>query len=370
MNRIQKGRRLLRTAVAAIAASLLAVTCTLPRRADDSDAWLRRLTPQFETGHPLIPFVGAEDGPPFPAVPAVDFDAAAAQEAVYTSPVLEFEPFDVAVVSWNARHAADCGFGVEVSVAPQADGAFSPWLWIGEWNVAVRPAQRREQAEGVRIDVDTLVADTPMRAMRLRVRARSTRAGEPRFALDRLSVATWSAPSAPPTAADAVPPLYVPFRSQRSAPEDLASRLCSPTSLAMVLAYHGIDVNVLELAQRAYDPFHDIYGNWNRAVQAAYSFGLPGQVERLRDWSRAAECLSKRQPLVISIAAKPGQLRGAPYASTQGHLLVLRGWSGDGRVAVNDPAAAKAAEGVVEYAREDLDVVWLRRGGTTYVLGN
>lgn len=363
-------RRWLATAVAAVVVSLLVVTCARPRHTDGQIPGLRRLDPRFESGHPLIPFAGAEDGPPFPAVPAVDFDAAGVREAVYSSPVLEFEPFEVAVVSWNARHAADCGFGVEVSAAPLADGPFSPWLWIGEWNVAVRPSQRRARADGLRIDVDTLVAEVPMRALRLRVRARSTGAGEPRFALDRLSVSTWSAPDASPGSAGAVPTLYVPFRSQRSAPEDLASRVCSPTSLSMVLAYHGVDVSLQELAQRCYDPFHDIYGNWNRAIQAAYSFGVPGQVERLRDWSRAAECLEARRPLVISIAAKPGQLRGAPYASTQGHLLVLRGWNRDGRVAVNDPAAVTAAEGVVEYAREDLDVVWLRRGGTSYVLGD
>jgi hypothetical protein len=74
------------------------------------------------------------------------------------------------------------------------------------------------------------------------------------------------------------------------------------------------------------------------------------------------------QPLIISIAAKPGQLRGAPYESTAGHLLVLCGLDEHGKVLVNDPAAISRQAGQLAYFREDLETVWLARGGTAYVL--
>ena len=40
----------------------------------------------------------------------------------------------------------------------------------------------------------------------------------------------------------------------------------------------------------------------------------------------------------------------------------------EGNVHVNDPAAADPAEGVVTYAREDMERVWLGKGGVAYVL--
>jgi hypothetical protein len=37
-------------------------------------------------------------------------------------------------------------------------------------------------------------------------------------------------------------------------------------------------------------------------------------------------------------------------------------------VLVNDPAAANAQAGQLAYSREDLDRVWLQKGGVAYVL--
>ena len=136
----------------------------------------------------------------------------------------------------------------------------------------------------------------------------------------------------------------------------------------MLLAYRGVDASTAEVARRSFDPFHDIYGNWNRAIQAAYSFGVPGRLERIQSWERVEELLAEGQPLILSIAAKAGQLRNAPYASTSGHLLVLCGFDDANNALVNDPAAATAGLGQLAYARADLETVWMARGGTTYVL--
>jgi hypothetical protein len=103
-------------------------------------------------------------------------------------------------------------------------------------------------------------------------------------------------------------------------------------------------------------------------VQGAYSFGVPGYVARFGAWSEVRERLAAGQPLVISIAAGPGELTGAPYPSTDGHLLVVSGLEAPDRVLVHDPAAADASQGVTSYARAELERAWLARGGTAYVL--
>jgi len=71
---------------------------------------------------------------------------------------------------------------------------------------------------------------------------------------------------------------------------------------------------------------------------------------------------------VISVGVKEGQLTGAPYTTTSGHLLVLRGFDEQNDCLVNDPAAIDAEHGQLTYKRSELETCWLARGGTAYVL--
>jgi hypothetical protein len=137
----------------------------------------------------------------------------------------------------------------------------------------------------------------------------------------------------------------------------------------MVLAYRGVERPTREVADLVYDAVHEIYGNWPRAVQAAYTYGVPGYLTRFSDWDEVRREIAGGQPLIVSVRAAEGELRGAPYPSTDGHLLVLVGFTRTGDVVVNDPAAPEAATVRRVYARSELETVWLRRGGTAYVLG-
>ncbi len=332
------------------------------------------LTPGIECGTNSVAFASGITADDFGDGRAASFAAADGAEYVFSSPAIACEPFDECLVSWNARHSKSTGFGVEIAVARRADAEFSPWMWIGEWNVRERPAEALLAFEDAKIDVDTFSSKSQWRAVRVRVRVRANDPKQLRFALDALALVPTlhkglSANPAPTEAAPAgVARMAVPFRSQRVEESALAGRICSPTSVSMLLAYRGVDASTAEVARRAYDSFHDIYGNWNRAIQAAYSFGVPGRLERISSWTRAEKLLATGQPLILSIAAKPGQLRNAPYASTSGHLLVLCGFDAQSNALVNDPAAATAELGQLAYTRADLETVWMARGGTTYVL--
>ena len=99
------------------------------------------------------------------------------------------------------------------------------------------------------------------------------------------------------------------------------------------------------------------------------SFGVPGYIDRFSDWAKVEKCIANGQPLVISIKAAMGELKGALYDYTNGHLIVLTGFDKDGNVAVNDCAVRKAEQGQIHYLREDLEKVWMKtKGGTAYVL--
>ncbi|MDX2148180.1 MAG: C39 family peptidase, partial [Planctomycetota bacterium] len=163
----------------------------------------------------------------------------------------------------------------------------------------------------------------------------------PAVFVDRVAV-TLTRPSAEPPRQPEVlvgRRLSVPFRSQRTAKPEIAGRICSPTSLAMLLAFRGERDDVADAAACAYDPENDIFGNWPANVQAAYELGVPAMLTRFANWGDVADAFARGQPIIASIRVRRGELAGAPYDATSGHLIVLKGFDGYGSVFVNDPAA-------------------------------
>jgi hypothetical protein len=144
-------------------------------------------------------------------------------------------------------------------------------------------------------------------------------------------------------------------------------RICSPTSVAMVLGAIGTRATAAEVAAAAYCAEHDRYGVWPAGVWAASRRGALGYVVAIGSWECARELLARGIPLVLSEAHGPGGLPGSPLPETDGHLLVLRGLRG-GRALVNDPAAPSADGVPMEYDLGDLGRAWLGHGGIAYVL--
>jgi beta-lactamase class A len=304
-------------------------------------------------------------------------------------------PFNEVLVSWNAEVPRGAGMAVDLRVGRRCDGSWSPYLRIGGWGEAApRLAIEAEEEtegknpwEGGSIDVDYFRSKDAARYDRLQYRVRAWRTPVDSAAQEsaqvrvvRVALSTSDTTGIPLSfrpelSEEAEPPpgawqrrLEVPFRSQRAEDAKLAARICSPTSVAMVMAYRGVVRSTAEVAQRAYDAAHDIFGNWPRSVQAAYSFGVPGYLRRFASWREVRGAIAAGQPLIASIRAAEGELRGAPYPKTSGHLLVITGFDAAGNVCVNDPAASDAAAGQTVYRREDIERVWLRQGGTAYVL--
>jgi Peptidase_C39 like family len=83
-------------------------------------------------------------------------------------------------------------------------------------------------------------------------------------------------------------------------------------------------------------------------------------------------------PVVASITFGRGRLRGAPISATNGHLLVVVGFTRAGNVVVNDPAARTRAGVRRTYDRGQFEDAWLKRypsngrmrgsGGLGYVI--
>ena len=288
-------------------------------------------------------------------------------------PVVECAPYDELLPSWNADVPKECRLAVDVRVSVET-GVWSPWLTLGgwdrgapQWSLGSRTVEWRTDQGAVRVAIDVLESEFPLSRYQLRF----TAAGESAVRLDAVHAV------ASDTARIATRPLRrdfaeaieldVPARSQRVEDPAIAARICSPTSVTMALAHFGAEHPTATVAETLYDPEHDIYGNWNRAVQGAFELGVRGYLTRINHWGEVAGHLRAGEPLVISIRAGEGELEGAPYPRTSGHLLTIRGLTDDGYALVNDPAAHEVADVPRRYRLSDLETVWLRRNGVAYV---
>lgn len=277
--------------------------------------------------------------------------------------------FTNALVSFNADVPDGGGVVAEVAV-PLGEG-WSEWMAIADWGDVPAAWPRSVAWDGGRIAIDELVSDSAIERVRVRVVGFAGRDGSvPRLARADVVVSRRDPGRVLDASAGEVVETGTPFRAcEIERDDELASRLCSPTSVAMLLAQRGERPEYEELIGRVYDGRHDLYGVWPRAIQAAYTYGVAGRLHRFRDWDEVRAHLRDVGPIAISLRAAEGEVRGMGYDASDGHLIVLAGLTEDGDAVVLDPAFGDEGEARRVYPAEDLSEVWLRRArGTAYVL--
>jgi hypothetical protein len=291
--------------------------------------------------------------------------------------------FRTAVVSWNV--STPNGSGVEVTLSAHVDGHWTREYAMGLWSSDASGGRRhsiadQNDADGS-VDTDTLTLNAPADAYAVHVaELLGPRGAAPVLRL--VTVATSLAPDGEraPSTGGAIAVLDVPERTQRipASPDAKGGggdSWCSPTSVSMVMAYWAHvskhpewDVDVSAVADGVYDPVYDGCGNWPFNVAFASEHGLAGFVRQLPSLAEAAILVSRGIPVIASIAVKPGELDGTPYPKTEGHLLVIRGFTAAGDVIVNDPYG-KPGEIRRVYRRAQFEHVWQGgSNGTVYVI--
>jgi hypothetical protein len=145
----------------------------------------------------------------------------------------------------------------------------------------------------------------------------------------------------------------------------------------MVLAHAGTlppttdngTVDVPRVAREVFDPAYDGTGNW--PFNTAWAATLAGHafVTRLHDLRDAERFVDVGIPLVASVAYPRGALKDAPTHGTDGHLVVIRGFTETGDVVTNDPGAPTGRSVRRTYDRGQFERAWLDgSGGLVYVI--
>ncbi len=159
---------------------------------------------------------------------------------------------------------------------------------------------------------------------------------------------------------------------------------CSPTSTSMVLGYYDRLPSSEEYAwvktshpnrfvdhaaRMTFDYGYDGTGNWPFNTAYASDHVDHAFVTRLRSLREAEKFIKAGIPLVVSISFRTGELDGAPIGGTNGHLLVIVGFTESGDVVVNDPAGKRNRHVRRTYDRGQFENAWLpKSGGLTYVI--
>ena len=263
---------------------------------------------------------------------------------------LFFEPARTGVLSWNTHSPTGrISFRLLRAHRPASD-----WLDLAEWQPSGAKSFSPEH-DGTRVDVDVISAAQPYDGIEVR-------AQDVDFELVAFSSPVRARPSLP-YARDAFI-LAVPIRSQYEAAAQ-SRGWCSPASLSMIHAFFGIDHSVSETARAVFDRAYNGTGNWTFNVAYSGRLGFRGLVAHFANLDHAQRLIERNVPLAISYSWSEGELPGSPLPHSDGHLVVLCGFTGDGDCAINDPAAHNVR---VVYPRAAIERIWQRNEGVAYVV--
>lgn len=311
--------------------------------------------------------------------------------------------FTELVPSWQARTPQ--GTFVEVQVRGRGAAGRSSWDTIGRWasgDTGFRRTSAGSQTDDLaRVATDTFVANGSFDSWQLRVTlnrlagtSRTPRVDAAGAMVSRIPASTAVATSRPGVARGVTLP--VPAYSQMAHDGDYpeydggGEAWCSPTSTTMVLAYYDAlppaadyawvganhpDAVVDHVARMTYDAGYEGTGNW--PFNTAYAATRTDQafVTRFASLRGVERFVKAGIPVISSLTYGAGGLDGSPLPrGTNGHLLVVVGFTDTGDVVVNDPAAPDRAGVRRTYDRGQFENAWLKRGsaggsgGVAYVI--
>jgi hypothetical protein len=314
-------------------------------------------------------------------------------------------PFNELVASWNAK--TPVGTWIQVEMKPQLDdGHWAKWYVLGRWAYGDSDFHRTSvggqgNADGY-VAIDTFFAkDHPAVAYQLQLTLFRRAGSTATPTVTRLSAVASNLANqknqfpSPTGMTGKTLDLGVPQYSQEihhgeyPQYDNGGEAWCSPTSTAMVVGYWtektqtqyaptsaetawvGFpDPWVDYTARYVFDYHYDGAGNWPFNTAYAAARGLVADVTQLHDLREAEAFVKAGIPLVASIAFSSNKLDGADIKSTNGHLAVIEGFTGDGsRVIVNDPASPDNAGVKHYYDREEFERAWIpASGGIVYVI--
>ncbi len=309
----------------------------------------------------------------------VGHEGAAAAPAVYLSEEIQTKfGANEMVLTWNADVPVGAWINIKFRVAaPGLD--WSSWFDMGNWGSGPAAERNTEDEAFGKLKVDQLVTKVKFHTIQYMVEFHGSPEGK--HPLLRMVTISYSHTGGGEidkqlmaAAGGKSVSLKAPWMSQLR-PEDVedeamrAAGACAPTSMTMILNYYGVGVKITEVGRRAFDPVARIYGNWAFLAATAADYGFSSWVHRFNNWTEARKLIESGAPVIISIAYPKGTFKDDPEKMSNGHLLVVRGFTKNGDVICNDPGTAFPGRGDgVVYKWQELGEAFLGHGGVGIIV--
>lgn len=307
------------------------------------------------------------------------------------------QPSTAMLPSWNATRMKS-GTWLKIHVRVASGSAVSRWKTVAEWRHALAGGKRRtygQQADSLaHLDTDIIRARSGQTFTRWQIQVNIKRKSTTRKSPILRSVAgvsstyvTKSARTSRTTmtkTVDLAVPAYSQMLHSGHYPQygGGGQAWCSPTSTAMVLRYwgrgptaknyrwaKGVDPWVDYAARFTFDSSYNGTGTWPFNTAYASRYGTDAVVHRLGNLAHVEAYIKQGVPVIASIAFGRGKLTGSPISATPGHLVVIRGFTDQGHVIVNDPAGRLNGDVRRTYKREQFEKAWLGgSGGVVYII--
>lgn len=269
-------------------------------------------------------------------------------------------PFNEGLPSWNGT-APDDYSSFKVQMRFPYNGSWSPWLTVGYWKSNIWGSYSKPSYGGGYIDYDNAKLYSYQNSWQFKVIFTRTSASQPSPTINKLSFfvsdsRTTTSVNITNIVNDNPAAVFISttFIYQYDVDPGIGGDICSPTSVSMILKSYGISVDPQQFALDNYDTNFGMFGIWPRVVQNAFEYGLDGAVTRYRTWSEAREVLANGGRISMSV--------GPPLYS--GHLMMLAGFTSDGRPIVHDPAKRSGYSYI--FNKSDLSESWFNKGGVAY----
>ena len=290
----------------------------------------------------------------------IEMQDGATQGYMILKPDTSDHPFNRGLPSWNGTVRDDnTSFLIQMRF-PEGSG-WSDWLTVGYWKNFIWGSYGRTSFSGGYVDIDYVKLNSYANRWQFRINMLRKNASESSPTVHKLSffvsdTRTTESIDYNSILNDNPAEIFIPteFFYQYAIDDEIGGSICSPTSVSMALRSYDIEVDPYYFAVDTYDPYHKIFGVWPRAVQNASEKGLEGTVNRYRTWSEAREVLAKGGRIVITV--------GRPLYA--GHLMMLAGFTSDGKPIVHDPARSNGYAYV--FNKSDLSRSWFDKGGIAY----
>lgn len=282
-----------------------------------------------------------------------------AEEGYLETPIILTEKFSEITPSWNSKTNIDSS--VELLIKIRIDNNWTSYVSYGVWstdgnNVGIK---EHEIYEHIRVTSDRIFVKDGKFGDAVQIKV-IFRGKNPKLKLIAFSTDGCED--------EIVEGNYlrvlknIPMISQLASGHKDARVICSPTSLTMVLMFHGKNVNLEQVTRGTLDSGNNAYGNWPQNVAFAGELGMRAYTKKCKSINSVKNFIAKGIPVIASVCVQDKeQLTGAISAFPHGHLMVVVGFEvKDGReyIVVNDPAANSDDEVRKSYLLDEWVKVW------------